>query len=151
MYRRHEPYLDGLLTLSELMGEPPHANTAKVRDHVKNRAEQMRMLRALANERERWNDTDAIEKAARAAFAGQPNLDELVQNALLEWKAGSGVSHGLVWPLLGSPGTRATGPIDGHGRRVIEARGSLLRIENAYKLAYWMTDAGWKLLRRRGL
>lgn len=151
MYHRHEPYLDGLLTLNELMGEPPHRNTMKVRDHVRERAEQMRMLRTLAQERAKWNDTDAIEKAARAAFSTQANVEVLVQEALLEWKAGSGVSHGLVWPLLGSAGTRTTGPVDKHGRRVIEARGSLVRVENAYKLAYWMTDAGWKLLRRRGL
>lgn len=151
MYRRHEPYLSGLLTLNELMGEPPHENTTKVRDHLSNRAEEMRMLRALANERAKWNDTSAIEEAAKAAFAGRADVDVLVQNASLEWKAGSGVSHGLVWPLLGSTGTRAVGPTDRHGRRVIEARGSLARVENAYKLAYWMTDAGWKLLRRRGL
>lgn len=151
MYRRHEPYLDGLLTLNQLMGEPPHADTAMVRAHVRDRAEQVRMLRALAEERGRWNDTDAIEKAAQAAFANKPNVDVLVHEALLEWKAGSGVSHGLVWPLLGSAGTRGVGAVDAHGRRVIEARGSLLRVENAYRLAYGMTDAGWTLLRRRGL
>jgi hypothetical protein len=118
---------------------------------VRERHSQIGTLRTFADETETWEDTRAIEQAARAAFIKDPNVDQLVLEARLEWMAGSGAAHGLVWPLFGTAGTRVLGPADKQGRAVIEAGGSYARVLNAYLLAYWMTAAGWKLLRRRGL
>ena len=151
MYRRHGQYLNDLLILNDIQGAPRDENTEAVLEHVTKRATQMGTVRTFAEEKATWNDTDAITTAAHAVWGNDAKADELVQNALLEWRAGSGVSHGLVWPLFGSAGTRSVGPVDEHGRVVIEARGSYLRVVNGYLLAYWMTAAGWKLLRRRGL
>lgn len=151
MYRRHGQYLEALLILNDIQAVPRDQNTETVFDHMTKRGDQIGTVRTLAQEKATWNDTDAIATAACEVWANEPNVDELVQESLLEWKAGSGVSHGLVWPLFGSSGTRVIGPADKHGRRVIEAGGSYLRVINSYMLAYWMTAAGGKLLRHRGL
>ncbi len=151
MYRRHSQYLEALLILNDIQGVPRDQNTETVFDHVANRSDQMGTVRTLAHEKAKWNDTDAIATAAREVWAKEPTVEALVQESLVEWKAGSGASHGLVWPLFGSAGTRVFGSADKHGRIVIEAGESYLRVTNSYMLAYWMTAAGWKLLRRRGL
>jgi hypothetical protein len=151
MYRRHGQYLGALLELDDLQHQPRHANTQIVYDHVVKRAGQMGTIRTLADEKAAWNDTQAIEEAAQFAFADQPNHEQLVKESLTEWMAGSGTSHGLVWPMFGTAGTTAQTTPDADGRVVIEATGSLMRVENAYMLAYQMTKVGWRLLRRRGL
>jgi hypothetical protein len=151
MYRRHGAYLKTLMTSGDVYDASAHQNTIDLEAHVTKRLSQIDTLRTFAEETELWEDTRAIEQAARAAFIKNPNVDQLVLEARLEWMAGSGAAHGLVWPLLGSAGTRVLGPPDKQGRAVIEASGSYARVLNAYLLAYWMTAAGWKLLRRRGL
>lgn len=151
MYRRHGAYLKALLKSDDHSDVVAHENTIKLHAHITKRHSQIGTLRTFADETETWEDTRAIEQAARAAFIKDPNVDQLVLEARLEWMAGSGAAHGLVWPLFGTAGTRVLGPADKQGRAVIEAGGSYARVLNAYLLAYWMTAAGWKLLRRRGL
>jgi len=151
MYRRHGAYLKALLKSDDHSDVVAHENTIKLHTHITKRHSQIGTLRTFADETETWEDTRAIEQAARAAFIKDPNVDQLVLEARLEWMAGSGAAHGLVWPLFGTAGTRVLGPADKQGRAVIEAGGSYARVLNAYLLAYWMTAAGWKLLRRRGL
>jgi hypothetical protein len=151
MYRRHGAYLKALLKSDDHSDVVAHENTIKLHAHITKRHSQIGTLRTFADETETWEDTRAIEQAARAAFIKDPNMDQLVLEARLEWMAGSGAAHGLVWPLFGTAGTRVLGPADKQGRAVIEAGGSYARVLNAYLLAYWMTAAGWKLLRRRGL
>ena len=151
MYRRHGAYLKALLTSDDHSDVVAHENTIKLHAHITKRHSQIGTLRTFADETETWEDTRAIEQAARAAFIKDPNVDQLVLEARLEWMAGSGAAHGLVWPLFGTAGTRVLGPADKQGRAVIEAGGSYARVLNACLLAYWMTAAGWKLLRRRGL
>lgn len=150
MYRRHAAYLKTLLG-SDDGSDEARENTIDLYAHITKRHNQIGTLRTFAQETETWEDTRAIEEAARAAFINNPNVDQLVLEARLEWMAGSGAAHGLVWPLFGTAGTRVLGPADKEGRAVIEASGSCARVLNAYLLAYWMTAAGWKLLRRRGL
>lgn len=151
MYRRHGGYLKTLLMSDDHSDAESHENTRDLYEHITKRHNQIGTLRTFADETETWEDTRAIEQAARAAFIKEPNVDQLVVEARLEWMAGSGAAHGLVWPLFGTAGTRVLGPADKQGRAVIEAGGSYARVLNAYLLAYWMTAAGWKLLRRRGL
>lgn len=151
MYRRHGAYLKALLRTDDVGDAQAHQNTIDLHKHILMRHDEIKALRAAAEETETWEDTRAIEQAARAAFINEPNVDQLVLEARLEWMAGSGAAHGLVWPLLGTAGTRVLGPADAQGRAVIEAEGSYVRVLNAYLLAYWMTAAGWKLLRKRGL
>lgn len=153
LYRRHLQYLDSLLELSDLYGDPRDANTQKVRDHAATRLTQIDTVRTLAGEKAAWNDTDAIKAAAVELFSKDANKNALVHEASLEWMAGSGVSHGLIWPILGSPGAGpAVGSApDKHGRVAVSAGGSMLRIVNSYMLAYEMTKKGWSLLRQRGL
>lgn len=151
MYRRHGAYLKTLLQSDDLIDSEAHQNTIDLYAHITRRHDQIGTLRTFAGETETWEDTRAIEQAARAAFIKNPNVDQLVLEARLEWMAGSGAAHGLLWPLFGTAGTRVLGPADSQGRAVIEAGGSFARVLNAFLLAYWMTAAGWKLLRRRGL
>lgn len=127
MYRRHGQYLESLLMLNDLQGEPRDQNTQLVSNHVAKRGAEMGTIRTQAQENAAWKDTDAIETAARAVWAHEPNVDQLVHEARLEWMAGSGASHGLVWPMFGTPGTSAHGPADKQGRVVVEAAGSYLR------------------------
>lgn len=151
MYKRHYQYLSELLTLNDLRGEPHDTNTETVHDHVAARKGELEKLRAQYSEKSNWNDTDAIKAAARACWTRSADVENLVQEALLEWQAGSGASHGLVWSALGQEDTKpVTGP-DAQGLAVIAAAGSHLRIANAYMLAYHLTDCGWALLRKRGL
>lgn len=151
MYKRHGQYLSSLQHLTNLNGEPPDANTDLVHRHIQRRSHELEQLRTKRGEKTKWNDTEAIKEAARATWSRLPNADGLVQEALLEWQAGSGASHGLVWSTLGQSGTApVTGP-DAQGLAVTSAAGSYLRIINAYMLAFRLTERGWALLRRRGL
>jgi hypothetical protein len=151
VYNRHRQYLGGLLTLNALQGEPHDTNTQLVHDHIIGRKNELDTQRAQQGEKANWNDTEAIKEAARACWAKSPKVDVLVQEALLEWQAGSGASHGLVWSALGQAGTSlVTGP-DAQGLAVTSAGGSHRRIANAYMLAYCLTSYGWELLRKRGL
>jgi len=151
MYQRHRQYLGELMALNDLLGEPHDTNTQLVHDHIVERQDELDKVRVERGEKANWNDTESIKEAARASWAESPKVDALVQEALLEWQAGSGASHGLVWSALGQAGTSpVTGP-NAQGLAVISAGGSHLRIANAYMLAYWLTSYGWKLLRKRGL
>ena len=101
MYHRHRQYLAELLTLNDIRGEPHDANTQLVHDHITMRKEELDRLRAQGSEKATWNDTEVIKQAARATWDTHPDVDALVQEALLEWQAGSGASHGLIWSALG--------------------------------------------------
>ncbi len=148
LYHRHGAYLDQLLKIND-NDKITIRNTRLVREFVHARASQIARIREDAGEKAKWNDTDAIRNAATAAFAAQPNAAQLVEETMCEWMAGSGAAHGLVWPLLGSAGTSSHGQPDEHGRTVIEAHGSLLRIQNAYMAAFRMAEYGWQLLDER--
>lgn len=90
MYRRHAAYLKALLRSDDPGDEEAHQNTVDLHAHITRRHEQIGTLRTFAGESETWEDTRVIEQAARAAFSNNPNVDQLVLEARLEWMAGSG-------------------------------------------------------------
>lgn len=151
VYRRHLQYLEELLTLATDEDSQEWRNTCTVQRHLSSRKDELDALRASKGEKARWEDTSAIAEAARATFGTQQNVDELVKEALLAWRIGSGAAHGLVWSVLGQPGTSAAAGPDAEGMAVFHAEGTFSAIANSYMLVYWMTTYGWGLLRRRGL
>ncbi len=148
-YQHHLAYLDELTQVDD-PDDTTRRSTQLVRGAVRERLDQIRPIRAEAGEKAKWSDTQAIKEAAQATFRNQPNAEQLVIETLLEWKAGSGAAHGFVWSLLGSAGTTGHGTPDRHGRVVIEADGSLLRVANAYMVAFHTAAHGWALLNKRG-
>ena len=117
MYRRHSAYLKTLLKSNDHSEVKAHQNTIDLYAHITKRHNQIETLRTFADETETWEDTRAIEQAARAAFIHNPNVDQLVLEARLEWMAGSGAAHGLVWPLFGTAGTRSSARRTNRGAR----------------------------------
>ena len=78
MYRRHGAYLKALLKSDDHSDVVAHENTIKLHAHITKRHSQIGTLRTFADETETWEDTRAIEQAARAAFIKDPNVDQLV-------------------------------------------------------------------------
>lgn len=142
-YRRHIEFLRDLQK-RPLAGGSEGDRTAEVLAHAVERSTALAQIRASLGEKEQWQATAMIEKAAEYVW-GKDYVDE----ARVVFRSGSGAAHGLVWSILGRPSTKLRGDVDaGFGNFV--ATGSLASIHNSYACAYQLTKRGWALLRQRG-
>lgn len=149
LYKRHVQYLDGLLQIPTSAGDQLHANTVAMRSTTVKNQQEIERRRSADDETMTWEDTRTIKEAARSAWGHRPDGADLMRDAELEWRAGSGSAHVLPWPLFGATGVSAIGPSE-NGVATIVATPSFARLLNGYLLAYELANHGWKLLRKRG-
>jgi hypothetical protein len=142
LYKNHLQYLRGLQELADV----PHVGTDTVAGIVDQRMAELHKKRTAASETAKLNTTRMIEEAAVSAFV-EPDI---VAQAKLVWQSGSGVAHGLPWPLFGTPGTVQSKEADSNGVAEFQAGGSLGRIGNHYMAAFHLAEHGWRLLGQRG-
>lgn len=139
VYRRHGEFLSDLQSLNGAR----HAGTDTVATLVAERLAELAEQRAAAGERDQWQATKIIESAATATF-GDTNLVE----ARVEWRAGSGAAHGLIWSVFGTAALRRSAVHDesADGLTAFAAGGSLDAVANTYMLAYGLARKGWLMM-----
>jgi hypothetical protein len=143
LYEEHLKFLRDLQALAA----SPHAGTDAVEGLVTQRLAELSAKRAADGQRSRFEATKTIEVAALATW-GRP---EMALEARVEWRRGSAAAHGLVWSVLGRPGTQQAGDADSGGVAAFEAGGSIEALANPYLCAHGLVAKGFSLLDARSV
>lgn len=126
------------------LSDKDRADNATTLANVEARRQRLSTIRAAAGESERFYQTRVIEDAVATSLGSQ-----YVSEAKAEWQFGSGAAHGLMFPLLGRPGTQQSEPADKNGVAEFQAGGDLDSVSNIHRLAYRLLLNGWTLLDQR--
>lgn len=142
-----QEYEQHLLFLTDLMAlAPADKNTASVHQHVSQRLAQLDAKRAADGQRAKFEATRTVELAALATWGSTQTALE----AKVEWRRGSGAAHGLLWSVLGQPGTQQTASSTTGGLATFTTGGTIEAMANPYMCAHGLLTHAFDLLDRRG-